>query len=110
MGIFTKTESWRGNSKYFFGGLLLAAFILGLVYVYFMNLTVLKIAESNANVKKLNEIKAESQNLEAIYINKLNELDISYARSLGFVEAEPLSYIYRQRTVVQGDTYGENYR
>lgn len=110
MKVFTTTELWQQYSKYFFGGLFLIAFVSGLLYVYFLNLAVFKTAEKNDNWAKLSVIKGQLQNLEIVYISKLDEMDLSYARSLGFVEAEPVSYIYRQRTVAQGYDYGQQFR
>jgi hypothetical protein len=110
MSVFLKIELWKRYCKQIFLALFLLVFVLGLLYVYFMNLAVLKTAERNTNLDKLTKIKRQFQNLEAIYINKMEELNISYAKSLGFVEAEPTDYIYREKSVAQVNNYGQNYR
>ena len=113
MGIFIKIELWRRYCKQTFFALFLVAFILGLLYVYFMNSSVLKMAERNTNLVKLTEAKRQFQGLETIYINKLDQLNITYAKSLGFIEAEPNDYIYRDIAVAQSDNnhnYGSNPR
>ncbi|PIS13320.1 MAG: hypothetical protein COT67_02300 [Candidatus Tagabacteria bacterium CG09_land_8_20_14_0_10_41_14] len=110
MNIFIKIETWGKYSKYLFGGLLLSAFILGFLYIYFMNLAVLKTAERNDNLRALTEIKREFQKVEADYITKLNRIDISYARNLGFVEAGPDGYISVSGIAAMGNNYGQELR
>lgn len=110
MNLFLKIELWKRYSKYLFSVLFLVVFIAGLFYVYFMNLAVIKTAERNVSLIKLVEVKRLFQEMETIYINKLEELNISYAESLGLIEAEPNEYIYRQKAVVQGNDYGQNFR
>lgn len=97
--VFLKKQLWKRYCQYLFLALFLIVFTLGLLYIYFMNFAVLKTAERNLNFKKITEIKREIQGLETQYIKKLEEFDVSYARSIGFVESEPVGYIYRQKSV-----------
>jgi len=105
-----KIEFWERYCKKLLVSLLLLIFVMGLSYVYFMNLAVLKTAERNSNSKKLSEVKQEFQNLEKVYIDKIGQLNISYAKSLGFVEAEPSGYVYKQQSVARANNYVENLR
>ncbi|MBU1091980.1 hypothetical protein KKA27_03930 [Patescibacteria group bacterium] len=110
MGIFLKIELWEKYQKSLFMALFLIALVFGFSYVYFMNLAVLKTAERNDNLDKLSEAKMQFQGLETEYINKLEKLNVSYAKSLGFVEAEPDDYIYKQKTVAQTNGYVRSIR
>ncbi len=101
MDIFIKKEQWQIYSKYFFGGFFALVIVLGLLYVYFINIAVLKTAERNKNLVRLNKTEGEVQELEMAYINKLEKLNIPYAEKLGFVEAEPTGYIYIQKSIAQ---------
>jgi len=98
-GIFFKKEIWKKYSQHLFLAFFLVVFVLGLFYVYFMNFAVLSMAERNSNLKKITEIKRDIQGLETQYIKKLEEFDIAYAKSIGFVESGPVGYIYRQKSV-----------
>jgi len=102
MQIFLKIELWKRYCKQLFLLLFFAIFVLSLSYIYFMNLAVLKTAERNINLMELSEVKSELQALEENYIAKLDKLDISHAKTMGFIEAEPTGYIYRDKIVVQG--------
>lgn len=97
--VFLKKQLWKRHGQYLFLVLFLVAFVMGLFYIYFMNFAVLKTAERNLNFKKITVIKREIQVLETQYIKKLDEFDLSYAKSIGFVESEPSGYIYRQKAV-----------
>ncbi len=101
MSIFIKQQNWQVYSKYLFGGVFVVIITFGLLYFYFINLAVLKTVERNRNLAKLNKIEGEVQELEMNYISKLEKLNIPYAEILGFVEAEPTSYIYMQKTIAQ---------
>ncbi len=87
--------------------LFLAIFSLAFLYVYFLNLAVLKTANRGTNLNKLAEIKREIQGLETVYMEKVSKLDLAYAWTLGYVEASPDKFIYRPKTVAQASNYGE---
>ncbi|MFH1979402.1 MAG: hypothetical protein ABII97_03405 [Patescibacteria group bacterium] len=110
INVFLKTELWKIYGKKVFGVLFLFVFIMGMMYMYFINLAVLKTAERKHNLSKLSEIRREFQELEMDYINKLNKLNISYAETLGFVESDPVGYIHTQKALVQGYDYGKDFR
>lgn len=97
--IFLKKQLWKKYSQYFFWSLFAFVLMLGVLYLYFMNFAVLKTAERNINIKKITQVKRGTQGLEAEYIGRLEEFDVDYAKSIGFVESEPVSYIYRQKSV-----------
>jgi len=108
--ILIKKESWSRYCKVFFASVFCVIFFLGLMYVYFINLAVIKTAERNKNLTRLSEIKREMQSLEQVYMEKLEQLDTAYAKTLGFIEAEPNKYIYREKVVAQGSGYGQEIR
>jgi len=110
MRVFLKIELWKKYQKRLFVMLFLIAFVLGSLYVYFMNLAVFKTAERNYNLEKLSEVKMQFQELEIEYINKLEKLNISFAVSQGFIEAEPDNYIYKQKTVAQNSNHAQDFR
>ncbi|MFC1756830.1 hypothetical protein ACFLZC_01565 [Patescibacteria group bacterium] len=101
MSILLKKERWEEYSKYLFGVLFSFIFIISSCYIYFMNVEVLESAERNKNVIKLNEVKREVQGMEISYLDKFEKLNVSYAELLGFIEAEPVGYIYVQKSMAQ---------
>ncbi len=109
MDVFIKNELWLKYRKHFFLMLFLTIFTLGFLHAYFLNLTVFKMAERRDNLNKLGEIKRNYQESEIAYIGLTHELDFSLAQSLGFVEATPSKFVYRQKAVAQ-QNYGEVFR
>ncbi|MCF7835932.1 MAG: hypothetical protein K9M15_02310 [Candidatus Marinimicrobia bacterium] len=110
MNIFIKKELWNKYQKIVFALLFLVMVGLGASYICFMNVAVFKTAERDKNLSKLSETKTRFQELEIEYINKLEELSLVFAKSRGFVEAEPDNYIYKQKTVAQNSAYAEDFR
>lgn len=110
MGTFTKIELWSKSRGYLFIALFLAVVILGVLYVCFMNLAVLDMAERNGNIAKISETERITQNLETIYMAAVRELDLSRAETIGLVEAVPSKFVQRQKTVAWGNNYGEVFR
>ena len=76
-------------------------FVVGLSYVYFLNIVVLETAMREENLDKLKQTKRKVQNLEMSYIDKISKLSIPYAESLGFVESEAYDYVYIQRPMAK---------
>lgn len=107
MRLLIKKEVWEKYSKFIFVILFLGVFFLGLFYIYAMNLAVLKTAERNDNLDKLTDIKNEFQSLENIYLDKLEQLNIPYAKSLGFVESEPNDYVRVYRFMAQNSNHAQ---
>lgn len=108
--LFLKKELWKQHCRKVFLFLFVTCCIFSALYLYFMNLTVLKTAEHNINLIKLTEIKEKTQTFESAYITKLEELNINNANLLGFIEAEPSRYVYKEKSVAQGDGYGQSFR
>lgn len=107
MRVFIDKEIWDRFCKPFFAGAFSLVLIFSLLYVYFINLTVLKTAERTSNLTKLSILQTEFQELESFYIERVGQFNISYAHSAGFVDAEPQIYIQPQKTMVQGLGYGD---
>lgn len=93
-----------------FFGLFFSAVVLSVSYVYFMNLAVLQIAENKKNLSNLGEIKGIIREMETDYMKKIDNLDIARAEGLGFIEAEPSFYAYRQGEVAQANGNVQNFR
>ncbi|MBU1179170.1 hypothetical protein KKB69_02455 [Patescibacteria group bacterium] len=110
MFIFINKELWIKYGKYLFFAVFFVMFALSLCYVYLINLAVLKTATITKNLSYMNQLESRVQELEVAYIDKLGKLNIPYAKELGFVEAEPVSFIYVQRAVAQIDDYGQRLR
>lgn len=110
INFFVKTELWEKHNRKLFAFLFVALVVLGIVYLYFMNLAVLKTVERNANLVGLTDIKRVIQDLEGIYIAKIDKLNIDHAKLIGFIESEPSLYIYREKSVAQGNSYGSEIR
>lgn len=110
MNKIAKIETWMKYERYLFAALFAFALILAFLYVYFVNVAILKTAERNANLKKLTEVKVGLRELESSYLDTFNQLNLSYAQSLGFTEATPDKFIYRQKSVAQNTDYGKVFR
>ncbi|MDD5032637.1 MAG: hypothetical protein PHC85_00755 [Candidatus Pacebacteria bacterium] len=110
MKVFTKNEIWKKYCGFMFSGLFFLAVVLSVSYVYFMNLMVIQIADGKKDLSSLNEIKGEIREMETIYMRQIDDLDISRAKDLGFVEAEPSLYAYRQGSVAQANGNVQNFR
>ena len=65
------------------------------------------VKQINDNLDKLTDIKNEFQSLENIYLDKLEQLNIPYAKSLGFVESEPNDYVRVYRFMAQNSNHAQ---
>jgi type II secretory pathway component PulM len=101
MGILIKNELWMRHRERLFFLLVLVIFFLAIFYIYFIHLTVAEIADRKTNLDSLAKLRSEVQGLEVDYISALGKLSIDNAKTLGFVEAEPEAYIYRQKALAQ---------
>lgn len=96
--------------RYLFAAIFVFVFVLAVLYVYFVSVAILKTAERNANIKKLAETRVGLRELESSYLGTFNQLNLSYAQSLGFTEATPDKFIFRQKSVAQSSDHGKVFR
>lgn len=75
--------------------LLVLVLTLSVAYVYFVNSAVIEIIAKNNNSTYLKSISSEYRELEAIYFDTINNIDLERAHSLGFVEQGKNDYVIR---------------
>lgn len=74
-----------------------------LFYGYFVNLMVGEIVAKKHNLRELQEISSEYQQMEEAYFNIIDGFDLTHARSLGFVGQEQNDLIVRSSAVARLD-------
>lgn len=84
-----------------FKSLLIAIFLIAIVYLYFVNVTVNAAVENKQNLKNLQNINQGYQELENQYFNLVGKFDSDYAQQLGFVDqGKKVDYVVRQSALV----------
>lgn len=89
------------NQKRILGLIMIAIIIVGILYVYFAGSTIFQIINKNNNIKHFQEISFRYQQLEESYLKIIDEVDLNYTYSLGFVEQKGGNFAVRQTTVAQ---------
>lgn len=92
MSIRTKIIAYTDGSGAFW--LVVSAIVLvALAYVYSVNRTVIFVAERNDIESKIVAYRTDISNLESRYISERNSVTLELAHSLGYGEAEDVTYI-----------------
>jgi len=99
--IKTISSKEMENQKKIFGLIMIAIIMIGILYVYFAGTTIFQIINKNNNTKHFQTISFQYQQLEENYLKLIDEVDLDYARSLGFVEQKKGDFAVRQTTVAQ---------
>jgi|GEM_PF-5441847 len=92
MSIRTAVGTHATVSNIFWSFVTLIVFV-GAFYIYFVNRTVISVAQRNAIETEISKTQAEITNLESAHIGAMNEITIELARSLGYEEAKNIVYI-----------------
>jgi hypothetical protein len=89
------------NPTIIFKLFVIAIFLIVVVYLYFVSITVTAAVESKENLKNLENINREYQELESQYFNLVGKFDLDYAQQLGFVDqGKKVDYVVRQTSLV----------
>lgn len=89
------------NQKKIFGLIMIAIFLIGVFYIYFVGITIFQIINKTNNNKHLQSVSLDYQQLEEKYFEILNDVNFEQALSLGFVEQGKSEFAVRQTTVAQ---------
>ena len=89
------------GAKRLFGFVIFVIIMAGCFYLYFLGVTIKGIISSSNNVKHLQAVNYEYQQLEENYYKTLNQLDLEYAHSLGFVDQLKNEFAVREAVVAQ---------
>lgn len=85
------------NTTIIFKLLLIAIFLIAVIYLYFVSITVNAVIENKKNLKTLQNVSQEYQKLENQYFTILGKFDLEYAQLLGFVDqGKKIDYVVRQ--------------
>ena len=76
-------------------------FIMSGFYVYFVNVAVFEIVDKKQNLSQLQELGLEQQQLEETYFKTLNQFNLEYAYSLGFVAQRQNDIAVRQTSMAR---------
>lgn len=76
--------------------LLIAVFLMSIIYLYFVIFTVYQVIDSKQNFKNFQNITQEYQALEGQYFGVIKNFDLEYAQTLGFVvQDKKVDYVVR---------------
>ncbi len=88
-----KLNNWEQKLTILLGVFLV---VLCFLYIYFVNSTILQISLRNHNQEEAFAVQTEITNLVSEYMALVRQIDMSYAESLGFIDASNLvSFIER---------------
>lgn len=75
--------------------------MLFLLYVYFVNQTVMHVVARENAEQAISNLSAEVGSMELAYIAVRNEITLSYAEENGFNASEHTAFVARQDTATQ---------
>jgi len=89
------------NQKKIFGLIMIAIFLIGIFYIYFVGVIIFQIINKNNNNQHFQSVSSNYQQLEEKYFEVIKDVDLDHALSLGFVEQGNGEFVVRQTTVAQ---------
>jgi hypothetical protein len=87
--------------KKIFGIVIFVIIMTGCFYLYFLGTAIKGIIENGNNVKYLQSAGYEYQKLEEKYFKIVGQIDINYARSLGFIDQSKSEFATREITMAR---------
>ena len=99
MNSTTTTATYNPTTfeKRALAGLVITAFALLCLYVFFVNQTVWNVASRQDTAKKINAFAGEVASLEAAYMNESATLTLERAYAMGFVEFSNAETVFVER-------------
>jgi len=94
-----KTKTLKLNTEYHrstFWALAGTAFVLILMYSYFVNASVLSVVERKSIEQELATASSRVAELESEYFTSINSITLSLALSSGFVETKTSAFVARK--------------